>query len=144
MPRFDLSPPELESYRPDIREPEDFDAFWADTNSPGAAIGGDVVVDPGATPHSPQIDVFDVTFPGFGGDPVKAWLWASARRAGPLPAVVEYIGYGGGRGLPHERLTGPPRATRSSSWTPAARARAGAPAARRRTRTGTGRRRPAS
>jgi len=24
--------------------------------------------------------------------------------AGPLPAVVEYNGYGGGRGLPHERL----------------------------------------
>ncbi|MGZ8528873.1 MAG: acetylxylan esterase, partial [Candidatus Limnocylindrales bacterium] len=25
-------------------------------------------------------------------------------RRGPLPAVVEYVGYGGGRGLPHERV----------------------------------------
>ena len=47
------------------------------------------------------VETFDVSFrirrltgPG---------LAASAGRpAGPLPAVVKYIGYGGGRGLPHE------------------------------------------
>ena len=49
--------------------------------------------------------MFDVTFPGFGGDPVKAWLLAARRRRrARCPTVVEYIGYGGGRGLPHERL----------------------------------------
>ena len=52
-----------------------------------------------------QIDVFDVTFPGYGGEPVKAWLSVPHGASGPLPAVVEYNGYGGGRGLPHERLT---------------------------------------
>ncbi len=53
------------------------------------------------------VEVFDVEFAGFGGYPIKAWLTRLAGRepgAGPLPAVVEYNGYGGGRGLPHERL----------------------------------------
>ena len=31
MPRFDLSPAELQSYTPDVREPADFDDFWATT-----------------------------------------------------------------------------------------------------------------
>jgi cephalosporin-C deacetylase len=35
---------------------------------------------------------------------VKGWLHLPVRREGRLPAVVEYIGYGGGRGLPHERV----------------------------------------
>ncbi|MEO5744866.1 MAG: acetylxylan esterase, partial [Terracoccus sp.] len=31
MPLFDLDRPALESYLPDVCEPADFDAFWADT-----------------------------------------------------------------------------------------------------------------
>ena len=104
MPRFDLSLHELESYRPDIRQPSDFDDFWAETIRAARAIDHEVVVIPIDTPLR-QIDVFDVTFPGFGGDPVKAWLWTPRGMPGPLPTIVEYNGYGGGRGLPHERLT---------------------------------------
>lgn len=103
VPRFDLNLPELEQYRPDIREPDDFDAFWTGTIAAARAIGGDVVVTLVVTALT-EIDVFDVTFPGYGGDPVKAWLWTPRGAAGPLPTVVEYNGYGGGRGLPHERL----------------------------------------
>ena len=51
-----------------------------------------------------MIDAFDVTFAGFGGQPIKAWLTRPAGRRGDLPAVVEFIGYGGGRGFAHERL----------------------------------------
>jgi cephalosporin-C deacetylase len=47
--------------------------------------------------------VTDLTFSGFGGDPVRAWI---TRPPGddPLPAVIEFVGYNGGRGLPGERL----------------------------------------
>ena len=31
MARFDMPQAELEVYRPDVREPADFDEFWADT-----------------------------------------------------------------------------------------------------------------
>ena len=43
-------------------------------------------------------------FSGFGGTTVKGWLHLPAGAPEPLPAVVEFVGYGGGRGLPHERV----------------------------------------
>jgi cephalosporin-C deacetylase len=51
-----------------------------------------------------SVEVYDVTFSGFGGDPIGGWLLLPADTDEPLPAVVEFNGYGGGRGLPHERL----------------------------------------
>ncbi len=103
MPRFDLGLSELESYLPDLREPLDFDAFWTTTLAESRAQAVAPVLTPESTPFT-TLDVFDVTFSGFGGDPVKAWLSVPRNIDGPLPAVVEYIGYNGGRGLPVERL----------------------------------------
>lgn len=103
MPYFDLSPAELEGYLPEIAEPADFDAFWAATLDDSRRAGWD----PRLTPVDSalrSVDVFDVSFAGFGGDPIKAWLLLPAGATEPLPAVVAYIGYGGGRGLPSERL----------------------------------------
>ncbi|MCM1951409.1 acetylxylan esterase [Streptomyces sp. G2] len=103
MPRFDLSPAELEAYAPDVREPADFDDFWATTLTESRRWDAAPDVVRADTPFT-ALEVFDVTFPGFAGDPVKAWLTLPAGAGGPLPAVVEYQGYGGGRGLPGERL----------------------------------------
>lgn len=50
------------------------------------------------------ISTIDLTFAGYDGAPVHAWLHVPAGERGPLPAVVEYVGYGGGRGPPHERV----------------------------------------
>ncbi|MCF4119944.1 acetylxylan esterase [Antribacter sp. KLBMP9083] len=103
MALFDLPLADLETYRPEIDEPDDFDAFWTATLDEARAVGGTPTlerVDTGLT----QVVVDDVTFPGFGGHPVKAWLARPANADGPLPAVVEFLGYGGGRGLPHERI----------------------------------------
>ena len=103
MPRFDLALPDLRDYRPDVRVPADFDDFWSSTIAGARETGGSPVVTPVETPLR-GIDAFDVTFPGFAGDPVKGWLLLPADREGTLPAVVEFNGYGGGRGLPVERL----------------------------------------
>lgn len=103
MPRFDLSLPELRTYAPAVREPADFDAFWSETLAASRSLAGAPVVTPHPTPFT-TLDVYDVVFSGFGGDPVKAWLTLPRERPAPLPAVVEYLGYGGGRGLPVERL----------------------------------------
>ncbi len=103
MPRFDLSPAELEAYAPDVREPADFDDFWATTLTEARRWDAAPEVVPADTPFT-ALEVFDVTFPGFGGDPVKGWLTLPTGAAEPLPAVVEFQGYGGGRGLPGERL----------------------------------------
>jgi cephalosporin-C deacetylase len=105
MPLFDLPVDDLRRYAPEVREPEDFDAFWARTLARSA---GPALLD--ARPASTGLALlrtWDVTFAGFGGDPVRAWFTRPAGATGPLPAVVEYVGYGRGRGLPHERLTWP-------------------------------------
>ncbi|MDY0910546.1 acetylxylan esterase [Microbacterium sp. CFBP9034] len=103
MPRFDLTPTELEQYLPEVREPADFDAFWAETLDTARRHDGAPELVPVDTPLR-LVDTFDLTFPGFAGDPIRAWLTVPAGATGPLPAVVEYNGYGGGRGLPGERL----------------------------------------
>jgi cephalosporin-C deacetylase len=103
MPRFDLPLAELESYRPDVREPADFDEFWASTIAQARLLGDRPTVQQVSSPLR-TLDVFDMTFSGFGGEPIKAWLTLPVGIDGPLPAVVEYNGYGGGRGLPVERI----------------------------------------
>jgi cephalosporin-C deacetylase len=103
VPAFDFSLAELRTYRPEIAEPADFDEFWSSTIAESRAVGGDisrVKYDSGLT----EVEVFDVTFPGFGGQPIKGWFIAPTSKQGPLPTIVEFIGYGGGRSHPHERL----------------------------------------
>src|SRR5215213_4474946 len=54
---------------------------------------------PVATPYG-AVEIYDVSLAGFGGDPIQAWLtWAQVGDE-PQPAVVEFVGYGGGRDLP--------------------------------------------
>lgn len=106
MPQFDLPLDELRSYRPEIPEPADLDAFWDRTLAEARAAAGPVRVD--LVPSALRtVEVHDVTFPGFAGDPVRAWYLRPAGVAGPLPVVVGFVGYGGGRGLPHEHVTWP-------------------------------------
>lgn len=106
MPHFDLSVDELAGYRPEVAEPTDFDAFWQATltEARGHDLGLVLVpVDAGLR----LVEVLDVTFAGFGGHPIKAWLTRPAGAGADgaeLPAVVQYNGYGGGRGLPVEHL----------------------------------------
>lgn len=103
MPRFDLPLDELRRYRPEITVPADFDEFWLSTLSDARAYDSAVTLSRVASPLT-TVEVYDVTFAGFAGDPIKAWLLLPAGAEGRLPAVVEYNGYGGGRGLPEERL----------------------------------------
>ena len=103
MANTDLSLTELWDYRPVLDTPSDLDAFWADTLEQARAfpLQPDFEsVDTGLT----QVRTFDVTFPGHDGAPIRGWfhLPASAGDGERLPAVVQYIGYGGGRGLAHE------------------------------------------
>lgn len=106
MARFDLSEPELAAYRPDVAEPDDFDEFWRETLATARSVDAAArrtPVDSGLT----LVDVDDVVFPGYAGDPIRAWLIVPRGADGPLPAVVEFVGYGRGRGLPFERLHWP-------------------------------------
>ena len=103
MPFPDLIQPELGAYRSAVVTPDDFSDFWELTIAEARAAGGAVSMVPAATTLK-TVEVFDVTFPGFGGHPIKGWLVLPKTREGRLPLVVQYLGYGGGRGFPHENL----------------------------------------
>ncbi|OMI34229.1 acetyl xylan esterase [Streptomyces sparsogenes DSM 40356] len=106
MALFDLPLEELRRYRPRVAEPEDFDRFWEKTLAEARDHELNAVFEPVATALT-GVAVYDVTFAGFGGHPVKGWFLHPAGAREPLPVVVEYIGYGGGRGLPHTHLLWP-------------------------------------
>ncbi|WP_062466405.1 acetylxylan esterase [Demequina maris] len=103
MPYIDMSLDQLGSYAPVLEAPADFDDRWAATLAEAREHPLDVEVTPVETPLA-LVDVADVAFSGFGGDRIRAWLVTPAGASGPLPTIVQYCGYGGGRGLPHERL----------------------------------------
>lgn len=106
MPLFDMPVEELRLYKPPRDEPSDFDAFWAATLAEARAHDLNAVFERAAFGLD-TLDVYDVTFSGFNGDRIKGWYMRPRGNDGPLPAVVEYIGYGGGRGYPHEWLPFP-------------------------------------
>jgi cephalosporin-C deacetylase len=106
MPQTDLPLDELRRYRADVTVPADLDAFWDATLAEAAAT-------PLGAAYTPvrsglvAVETFDVVFRGFGGHPVRGFLHlpaAALRTGAPLPGVVQYQGYNGGRGLPHEHV----------------------------------------
>ena len=103
---FDLPLDQLKTYNPPLDEPGDFMTFWNTTLADarryplGASFSR-------VESHLKLVETFDVTFAGYGGQPIKGWFVVPAVRQGPLPCVIEFIGYGGGRGLPQDCLLYP-------------------------------------
>ncbi len=106
MAFFDLPLEQLEQYRPAREEQPDFDEFWRSTleNARSFPLNAQFeAVDYGLL----MMDTYDVTFSGYGGQPIKGWFILPKGTSGALPCVVEYIGYGGGRTFPHQWLLYP-------------------------------------
>lgn len=103
MPLFDLPIEQLETYLPLRDEPEDFDAFWRETLGEARRVPLNAQFTP-VDFGLRLVETLDVTFNGFDGQPIKAWFILPKGIDQPLPCVVEYIGYGGGRGFPTEWL----------------------------------------
>ncbi|GAA1485974.1 acetylxylan esterase [Brachybacterium fresconis] len=104
MALFDLPLEALREYRPVLDEPDDLEDFWAGTLS--RARTHDPLLEVTAESNGLSlIETFDVTFAGHDGAPIHAWYNRPADAGPDRPVVVEYIGYGGGRGEPLERLS---------------------------------------
>ena len=99
----DLAECELREYHGSVNEPVDFDEFWDTTLTEAREFDIGVTVSP-VDSGLRTIDVYDVSFSGYGGDPVRAWLRIPAGVSAPLPAIVQFVGYGGGRGNAVENL----------------------------------------
>jgi cephalosporin-C deacetylase len=93
----------LHAYRPELTAPDDLETFWDATLTEARAAAAAPRITPVDGPFR-SLRIEDLTFSGFAGDEIRGWI---VRPPGDemLPAVIEYIGYGGGRGLPGERVT---------------------------------------
>ncbi len=103
MPLFDMPLDELMRFAPKRTAEADFDAFWERSLSEARLFS----LSPEFIPYDAglaTVDVFDASFAGFAGQRIKAWFLLPKERKGKIPCIVEYVGYGGGRGLAHERL----------------------------------------
>lgn len=107
MPFFDIPAAQLPDYRSSVVAPDDFDAFWANTMAETREHPLDAVF----TPHDAGLDlveVFNVTFSGFGGHRIHGWyIQPRGMTKADKGAVVRFHGYNGGRGFPHEHLLWP-------------------------------------
>ncbi|MFF8186847.1 acetylxylan esterase [Microbacterium sp. NPDC016588] len=104
MPFFDRPLAELEHLEPSDPAPPDFDVFWDRTLAEARAAGGSMELTPQPTAIE-AFRVFDVRFPGFGGEPIGGWLIAPREPRGP--AMVAFQGYNAGRGDPVQWLGWP-------------------------------------
>ncbi len=121
----DLDEAGLWEYRSTYKAPADFDEFWQKTLAEAGEIPLDVRIEPVETGLR-TIDVYDVTFAGYAGHPIRAWLRlprlprpphrpaATGERAlsgvggrealsgvtseRALSGIVQFHGYGSGRG----------------------------------------------
>lgn len=103
MPLSDLPLDELVDFRPELHEPADFDRFWSQTIEEARAFPDASVLTEIDTPIT-ELSILDFSFAGFGGETIKAWITKPKNHDGALATIVEFVGYGGGRGLPTERL----------------------------------------
>lgn len=101
---FDLPLDELRAYQAPDAPPADFDEFWRETLAAADRHPLDAKFDRVIDGPYKLVDVFDVTYRGWNGDPIRGWLLTPADVPGPLPCLVRYVGYGGGRGMPVEHL----------------------------------------
>jgi len=94
----------LWEYRSAYQAPADFDEFWGSTLEQAARIPLNVRAEPVSTGLR-TVEVYDVTFAGFGGHPVRAWLrLPRLAQDALLPGIVQFHGYGSGRGHALEDL----------------------------------------
>lgn len=102
----DMPLDQLRDYLPTPPQAPDFDEFWARTLAETREHDLDPVFAP-VDVGLPQVICEDVTYSGFGGHRIRGWLLRPAGAERPLPTVVQFIGYNGGRGLPHDWLLWP-------------------------------------
>ncbi|EPD31297.1 acetylxylan esterase [Gleimia europaea] len=105
MALTDLTLTEMRSFQPDVHMPSDFTSFWENTLAQtrqkitqNGLVYSLTALD---TPYQ-QVEFYDLEFPGFMGDPIRGWLSGPAgfMQQTDLPIMVQYHGYGGGRGIP--------------------------------------------
>ena len=101
---FDKPLAELRTYRSSEPEPKDFDRFWEATLAEARGHALSARFEPLADPIYKLVQVSDVSFNGYAGQPVRGWFIEPAGNTRRLGCIVTYVGYGGGRSFPVDHL----------------------------------------
>lgn len=101
MAYFDLPLEQLRSYRSSVGIPDDFDSFWAGEMTDARRFPMEID-QRDVTSFFTLVRTWDVSFPGYGGQPIRAWVHEPAHYDAPLRTVVHFHGYSGGRGIPEQ------------------------------------------
>ena len=83
---FDLPLEQLQAYLPPRNEPADFDSFWQRTLQETRSVPLGAKFEP-IDAGLELIEVYDVTYNGYGGQPIKGWFF-KPRSAGRLAGAV--------------------------------------------------------
>jgi cephalosporin-C deacetylase len=97
----DLPLEELREFRSSVVPAADVREFWTDRLDSARETATGVTLTEIESPLA-RIRVQDLEFSGSEGHRIKGWLLTPRDVQGPLPCLVQYIGYGGGRSLHHE------------------------------------------
>ena len=101
MPSVDMPLEKLVDYKPDLTKQKDFDAFWRRACAESENVPLNATFTPGDDLF-PLARIYDVEFDGVDGVRVKGWFLTPRKVADPLPTVVQFVGYSGGRDYPHQ------------------------------------------
>ncbi len=96
----DMGLDELRAYTGLSGEPDDFDDFWRRTLAEARSAAAEAKRDHLERIETPvrTAETYDLTFAGWGGQPVRAWVRVP-RRVESGRTVVQFVGYGCRRGL---------------------------------------------
>ena len=106
MPLFDLPLEELQHHRIASAAPPDLDQFWQRALARAEELAREPVFEPYRSDIYGELAVDDVAFSGADGD--RSAAGSCARRSHePLPCLVDFVGYGGGRDFPSDHASTP-------------------------------------
>lgn len=105
---FDLQPDQLANYRTAVTAPPDLAEFWSSQLKLASDAATPTHLEPYRVGLFDHVDIFDVTFSGAHGHPIRGWfIRPKNENTVQIPIIVKFIGYGGGRGMPEDHLLWP-------------------------------------
>ena len=90
----------LVDYKPDSTAQDDFEAFWCRNKAESKKVPLNATFER-VENSLPLANVYDVSFDGADGVRVRGWFLTPKDVSRPMPTVVQFIGYSGGRDYPH-------------------------------------------
>ena len=97
MPYFENQIKEYETYKPLLTKTEDFHTFWRNTLDESDRLPLQGTLEREEYPIK-QVDVYRITYQGFGGTPIRGYYILPKETKESLPCIVMYHGYGMDKG----------------------------------------------